>query len=76
MEEFNKDDLIGLDWAKQVLRGEFKANKYVILECARYVKRMETEKVQDKNGSYYYFDYVDIEFIYGTISLKNYTKGF
>lgn len=47
-----EQDLIGLDWAKQVLRGEFKANKYVTLECARYVKRMEGGKVENKKMEY------------------------
>lgn len=76
MEDFNKDDLIGLDWAKQVLRGEFKANKYVIKECARYVKRMESGQVKDSKGNCYEFDFDEVEFIYGLLSLINYSTGF
>lgn len=71
-----RQDLIGLEWAKQVLRGEFKANKYVILECARYVKRMDDEYVDDKEGSYYYFDFDEVEYIYDLLSLINYSTGF
>ncbi|MGL6108183.1 terminase large subunit [Romboutsia sp.] len=71
-----QQDLIGLEWAKQVLRGEFKANKYIILECARYVKRIDDEYVDDNEGSYYYFDFDEVEYIYDLLSLINYSTGF
>ena len=36
----NREDLIGLRWAEDVVSGKFIANKYVKLECKRYIDRI------------------------------------
>lgn len=37
----DKKDLKGYKWAKEVVEGKFIANKWVKLECKRYVDRLE-----------------------------------
>lgn len=65
-----KNDLIGYQWALKVVNGEEIANKYVKLECERYVKRVENEVKNIK------IDYKQAKKIYNLLKLINYSTGF
>ena len=40
----DKKDLKGYKWAKEVVEGKFIANKWVKLECKRYIGRVDGEE--------------------------------
>ena len=63
-------DLIGYNWALDVIQGREVANKWVKLECKRYVNRIEglEEDIE--------FDYSIAEKIYKLLLVINYATGF
>lgn len=65
-----KTDLIGYNYAKDVVNGEIIANKWVKLECRRYIDRLDG-KEED-----IYFDYEDCEILYSLLAIINYSTGF
>ncbi|MBS6025755.1 MAG: hypothetical protein KIB00_16895 [Paeniclostridium sordellii] len=65
----SKKDLIGYKWAKDIVEGRFIANKYVKLECQRYIDRMQ------KYPKGYFFSYREITFIYSLLSFIKYSTG-
>ncbi|AOY76909.1 terminase large subunit [Clostridium formicaceticum] len=67
-------DLKGYKWAKDVVEGRFIANKWVKLECKRYIDRLET--LQNKDNFPCYFDFQEAETIYKLLGLINYATGF
>ncbi|MGG7057602.1 terminase large subunit [Clostridium tertium] len=67
----DKKDLKGYQWAKQVVEGKFIANKWVKLECKRYVDRLE-----GKANIPCFFDFNEAKTIYKLLSLINYATGF
>lgn len=67
----DKKDLKGYQWAKDVVEGRFPANKWVKLECKRYVDRLDGEIELPS-----YFDFDEAETIYKLLSLMNYATGF
>lgn len=67
----NKQDLKGYTWAKDVIQNKFTANKWVKLECKRYVDRLDG-KVEIPC----YFDFKECETIYKLLGLINYATGF
>ena len=67
----DKKDLKGYKWAKEVVEGKFIANKWVKLECKRYVDRLE-----GKVNLPCFFDFNEAETIYKLLSLINYATGF
>lgn len=69
-----KEDLKGYQWAKDVVEGKFIANKWVKLECKRYVDRIE--KLQHTNEFPCYFDFEEVKTIYKLLELMNYATGF
>lgn len=66
--------LHGLEWAKDVVEGKFVADKWVKLECERYIKRIEELQYTDEFR--YYFDKKECSIIYGFCKLINYATGF
>lgn len=64
----------GLEWARAVIAGEFVANKWVKLECERYMDRYN--KYQHEEDFRYYFDEKECNIIYGFCKLINYATGF
>lgn len=68
------DDLIGLKWARQVVAGEFIANKYVKLECQKYIDRIE--KLQYEEDFKFSFNLKEATVIYGLMGYINYATGF
>ena len=65
-----KEDLIGYNYAKDVVDGEIIANKWVKLECQRYIDRLEGKEYD------IYFDYNDCEILYSLLAIINYSTGF
>ena len=65
-----KNDLLGYQWAKKVVEGKEIANKYIILECNRYLSRLENA------DDTIYFDYNEAKIIYQLLELVNYSTGF
>lgn len=74
MELLTYDDLIGLNWAKQVVAGEFMANKYVKLECQKYIDRVD--KLQYEEDFKFSFNLKEATVIYGLMAFINYATGF
>ena len=74
MELLTYDDLIGLNWAKQVVAGEFMANKYVMLECQKYIDRVD--KLQYEEDFKFSFNLKEATVIYGLMAFINYATGF
>lgn len=74
MELLTYDDLIGLKWARQVVAGEFIANKYVKLECQKYIDRIE--KLQYEEDFKFSFNLKEANVIYGLMGYINYATGF
>lgn len=70
----NIQDLKGYIWAKDVVEGRFVANKWVKLECKRYINRIE--KLQYSEGFPCYFDFKECRTIYTLLGLINYATGF
>ena len=70
--EFN--DLHGYKWAKDVVEGRFIANKYVKLECKRYIDRLEDLQYRDEFK--YEFDLKECQTIYKLLKIINYATGF
>jgi len=68
------DDLMGYKWAKEVVNGDFVANKWVKLECERYIERLET-KQYDPNFKFE-FNYKEAQIVMNLLSLVNYSTGF
>lgn len=68
------DNLKGYQWAKAVIDGKFVANKWVKLECNRYIERLES--LQYKDDFPCYFDFKECETIYSLLGLINYATGF
>lgn len=66
--------LHGLEWAKDVVAGKFIADKWVKLECERYIKRYDELQYSDEFR--YYFDEKECHIIYGFCKLINYATGF
>lgn len=67
----DKKDLKGYQWAKEVVEGKFTANKWVKLECKRYIDRLE-----GKVDIPCFFDFEEAETIYKLLSLMNYATVF
>lgn len=67
-------DLKGYKWAKEVVEGKFISNKWVKLECKRYIDRIE--KLQYGEGFPCFFDFKECETIYKLLRLLNYATGF
>lgn len=67
-----KEDLKGYQWAKQVVDGSFIANKWVKLECKRYIDRLENGLHSDLIE----FDFKEAEIIYKLLRCMNYATGF
>lgn len=67
------ENLKGLQWAIEVVEGKFIANKYVKLECKRYIDRIE--KQQFENDFEYYFDLKEANIIYGLLKYINFATG-
>lgn len=65
-----RNDLLGYQYAKRVVEGNEIANKYIILECKRYLNRLENADDE------IYFDYKEAEIIYQLLELVNYSTGF
>lgn len=65
-----KTDLIGYNYAKDVVDNKIVANKWVKLECQRYIDRLDG-KEED-----IYFDYEDCEILYSLLAIINYSTGF
>lgn len=65
-----KEDLIGYNYAKDVVNGEIVANTWVKLECERYINRL------DGLENDIYFDYEDCEILYSLLAIINYSTGF
>lgn len=67
-----KEDLQGYQWAKEVVGGKFIANKWVILECKRYIDRLDncldSELIE--------FDLKEADVIYKLLRCINYATGF
>ena len=68
------EDLKGYKWAKEVVSGEFIANKYVILECQRYIDRLEN--LQHREDFEYYFNLEEAKIVFGLTKLMNFPTGF
>lgn len=68
------EDLKGYKWAKEVVEGKFIANKYVILECQRYIDRLE--KLQHEEDFGYFFNLEEAEIVFGLTKLMNFPTGF
>lgn len=66
-------DLKGLQWAYEVVNGDFVANKWVKLECQRYIDRIET--LQYNEDFNYYFDLKEAQTIYGLLKYINFATG-
>lgn len=65
-----KTDLIGYNYAKDVVDNKIIANKWVKLECQRYIDRL------DGKEDTIYFDYEDCEILYSLLAIINYSTGF
>ncbi|MDU7455134.1 terminase TerL endonuclease subunit [Clostridium saudiense] len=65
-----KEDLIGYKWAKRVIEGKEIANKWVKLECKRYIGRVDGEETDIE------FDFKEADKIYKLLSVINYATGF
>lgn len=74
MNEFTYDNLLGLQWAKDVVAGKFVANKWVKLECQKYIDRVG--KLQYENDFEFYFNLKEAKIIYGLMNFINYATGF
>lgn len=70
----NINDLHGYKWAKEVVSGRFVANKWVKLECARYIERLE--KLQYRKDFKYEFNLKECNTIYSLLKIMNYATGF
>lgn len=68
------NDLQGYKWAKDVVNGNVVANKWVLLECERYIDRLETLQHQDDFSCY--FDMAEAQTIYKLLKLINFATGF
>ena len=66
--------LKGLQWAYDVVNGDFIANKWIKLECKRYIDRYE--KLQHTDEFRFYFDENESNIIYGFCKLINFATGF
>lgn len=64
--------LKGLSWAKEVCDSSFVANKWVKLECQRYIDRIEN----GLNSDLIEFDFKEAETIYKLLKCINYATGF
>lgn len=65
-----KEDLIGYKWSLDVVEGKEIANKYIKLECKRYIDRLNDI---DKDIE---FDFKEAEIIYNLLYVINYATGF
>ncbi|MDD7753574.1 MAG: terminase large subunit [Clostridiales bacterium] len=70
----NYDELIGYRWAKDVVEGKFVANKWVKLECQKYIDRLEN--LQHKDDFQYYCSKKEKDIIYGLLHFINFGTGF
>ena len=66
-------DLKGYQWAREVVSGEFLANKWVKLECQKYIDRLE--KLQYQEDFNYYFDLNECHIIYSMLKYINFGSG-
>lgn len=64
------NDLIGYKYAKDVVFGKEIANKWVTLECKRYIDRIEGKEFDIE------FDYKEAQRIYKLLNIINYATGF
>lgn len=64
----------GLEWARDVVTGKFVANKWVRLECERYIERYE--ELQHTDEFRHSFDEKECNIVYGFCKLINYATGF
>lgn len=71
--EFTYENLKGLEWAKEVIEGKFIANKWVKLECKKYIDRIET--LQHKEDFKFYFNLKEAKIIYGLLHFINLATG-
>lgn len=67
-------ELHGYKWAKDVVEGRFVANKWVKLECLRYIDRLEN--LQYRDYFEYEFNFKECEKIYNLLKIMNYATGF
>lgn len=67
-------DLKGYQWSRDVVEGKFIANKYVILECQRYIDRLE--KLQHEEDFGYFFNLEEAKIVFGLTKLMNFPTGF
>lgn len=65
-----KTDLIGYNYAKDVVNGEIISNKWIKLECQRYINRLDGLEED------IYFDFQDCEILYSLLAIINYSTGF
>ena len=65
-----KNDLLGYQYAKKVVEGKEISNRWIFLECKRYINRLEGA------DNTIYFDYKEAEIIYKLLELINYSTGF
>lgn len=67
----DKNSLKGYIWAKDVVEEKIIANKWVKLECKRYIDRLENKVYLPC-----FFDFKEAETIYKLLGLMNYATGF
>lgn len=68
----DKTQLVGYKWALDVVNGDFVANKWVKLECKRYVDRIDN----GLNSDLIEFDFKEADTIYKLLRCMNYATGF
>lgn len=66
----NKYALIGYKYAVAISKGEITANKWIKLECERYLARLDGADLE------IYFDYNECQIIYDLLGIINYATGF
>lgn len=66
-------DLKGLQWCYEVVNGDFVANKWVKLECQRYINRVE--ELQHREDFDYFFNLKEAKTIYGLLKYINFATG-
>lgn len=68
----DKENLLGYKWAKEVVEGKFIANKWVELECKRYIDRLDN----GLDSELIEFDFKEADIIYKLLACINYATGF
>ena len=67
-------DLKGYQWSKDVVEERFLANKYIKLECKRYIDRLE--KLQHEDSFEFFFNLDEANIVFGLVSLMIFPTGF